>query len=98
MMTKRNASEYIIGSIQRYPVLPTRDTVIAGLSSGLARWACRSSVAHSSRVGRLSWLSPRRSVSCIRVALHAVSTGSVDDPACNIPMRYTDARDAYVCA
>ena len=22
----------------------------------------------------------------------------VDDPACNIPMRYTDARDAYVCA
>ena len=20
------------------------------------------------------------------------------DPACNIPMRYTDARDAYVCA
>ena len=49
VMTKRNASEYIIGSIQRYPV-PTRDTVIAGLSSGLARWACRSSVAHSSRV------------------------------------------------
>ena len=73
MMTKRNASEYIIGNIQRYPV-PTRDTVITGLSSGLARWACRSSVAHSSRVGRLSWLSPRRSVSCIRVALHAVST------------------------
>ena len=48
-MTKRNASEYIIGSIQRY-LVPTRDTVIAGLSSGLARLACRSSVAHSSRV------------------------------------------------
>ena len=81
-----------------------RDTVVVGISGGLARWACRSSVAHSSRVGRLSWLSPRRSMSCIRVALHAVSiiytqaVASMIDPACNIPMRYTDARDAYVCA
>ena len=50
------------------------------------------------RVGHLSWLS-RCSVSCIRVALHAVSTllaRTYIRPACNIPMRYTDTRDAYV--
>ena len=72
MLTKRNASEYIKGSIRIY-----RDTH-ARYCRGRAklRWACPSSVVHSTKVGRLSWLtlSPRRSVSCIRVALHAAST------------------------
>ena len=89
MMTKRNASEYIKGSIRIY-----RDTH-ARYCRGRAklRWACRSSVVHSTKVGRLSWLSPRRSVSCIRVALQGLLR-----PAFNIPMCYTDTRDAYVCA
>ena len=70
VLTKRNASENIKGSIRVY-----RDTH-ARYCRGRAklRWACPSSVVHSTKVGRLSWLSPRRSVSCIRVALHAVST------------------------
>ena len=86
MMTKRNASEYIIGSIQGYPV-PTRDTVIAGLSSGLARWACRSSVAHSSRVVVVV-------VAASLCELHSSGAACskytqacrVGDPACNIPI------------
>ena len=68
LMTKRNASEYII---EVY-----RDTHARYCRRrAKLRWACecRSSVAHSTKVGRLSWLS-RRSVSCIRVALRAVST------------------------
>ena len=64
MMTIRNASEYIIASLQIYPRM-----ILS--SPAKLRWACRSSVAHSTRVGRLSWLS-RRCVSCIRVALHTL--------------------------
>ena len=68
VMTKRNASEYIKGSVRLY-----RDTH-ARYCRGRAklRWACPSSVVHSSVACR--GCRPRRSVSCIRVALHAVST------------------------
>ena len=82
-MTKRNASEYIIGSIYR-------DTHARYCRRrAKLRWTCRCSVAHSTRVGRFSWLS-RRSVSCIRVALHAVSMYTQAfrvQLVCNIPIR-----------
>ena len=101
MLTKRNASEYIKGSIDLRVYRDTHARYCRGRAK--LRWACPSSVVHSTKVGRLSWLSPRRSVSCIRVALHAVSTrrlvvSSMQHSQSNIPMRYTDARDAYVCA
>ena len=98
MMTKRNVSEYIIGSIQRYP------RAILSSPAGL------SSVWHGGLVGlvlrtRVEW-SPVVVVAASLCELHSsgaacskynIHTG-FDDPACNIPMRYTDARDAYVCA
>ena len=96
MMTKRNASEYIIGSIQRYPV-PTRDTVIRRVwHGGLVGLVLRT---------RIEW-SPVVVVAASLCELHSSGAACskytqacrVDDLACNIPMRYTDARDAYVCA
>ena len=94
-MTKRNASEYIIGSMQRYPV-PTRDIIAQVWHGGLVGLVLRT---------RVEW-SPVVVVAASLCELHSSGAACnmytqacrVDDQACNIPMRYTDARDAYVCA
>ena len=94
MLTKRNTSEYIKGSIRIY-----RDTH-AQYCRGRAklRWACPSSVVHLTKVSRLSWLSPRRSVSCIRVALHAVKYTQACCVQHATSLCVTQTRDAYICA
>ena len=87
MMTKRNASEYIKGSVRLY-----RDTH-ARYCRGRAklRWACPSSVVHSSVACRGC-----RRVSCIPSGAACSKYLLRPAYACNIPMRYTDTRDAYI--
>ena len=52
VMTKRNASEL---HHRKYTEIPTRDTVVAGLSSGLARWSWSSVNMLCTRVESVAW-------------------------------------------
>ena len=95
-MMKRNVSEYIIGSIQRYPRAILSSP--AGLSSvwygGLVGLVLRTRVEWSPVVVVAASLCELHSsgAACSKYNIHAGLS------ACNIPMRYTDDRDAYVCA